>query len=168
MFDQHPEIHRFVDAVEAGGWEPGARLPFHTSGCFGCGPDNPSSIGLEVIASADGGVEADLSFSERFQGAPGVVHGGAIAGAMDDLFGAVLIRELVVAVTVDLQVSYRHSLHLEAPCRLTAWLVESGGRELHIAGQIEQHDKVKVEAEGRFRRIDAERLLTRYERVEEH
>jgi acyl-coenzyme A thioesterase PaaI-like protein len=167
MFRTHPEVHRFVDALKAGGWEPGTRLPFHTPGCFGCGPDNASSIGLEVLASHDGGVEAELTFAQRFQGAPGVVHGGAIAGAMDDLFGAVLIRELVVAVTVDLQVSYRRSLHLDEPCHLTAWLVERGGRELQIAGQIEQHGRVKVEAEGRFREIEAERLLTRYERVED-
>jgi acyl-coenzyme A thioesterase PaaI-like protein len=167
MFREHPQKHRFAQALKAGGWEPGERLPFHTSGCFGCGPDNPAGLGLQVRASEDGGVEADLVFGQRFQGAPGVVHGGAIAGAMDDVFGAVLIRELVVAVTVDLQVSYRRSLHLEEPCRLTAWLVERGGRELQITGQIEQHGRVKVEAEGRFREIEAERLLTRYERVEE-
>jgi uncharacterized protein (TIGR00369 family) len=167
MFREHPQRHRFAEAVRAGGWEAGERLPFHTPGCFGCGPDNPGSLGLEVTASADGGVEAELTFARRFQGAPGVVHGGAIAGAMDDLFGAVLIRELVVAVTVDLQVSYRRSLHLGEACWLTAWLVERGGRELTIEGQIEQHGRVKVEATGRFREIEAERLMTRYERVDE-
>ena len=164
MFRGHPEAHRFAEALANGGWDAGTRLPSHTPGCFGCGPENPASLGLQVVASADGGVEADLTFDQRFQGAPGVVHGGAIAGAMDDIFGAVLIRELVVAVTVDLQVSFRRSLHLEEPCFVTAWLVERGGRELQIAGQIEQHGRVKVEAEGRFREIEAERLLTRYER----
>ena len=92
---QHPDADRFLAAVRNGGWEVGDVLPSHGPGCYGCGADNPS--GFRLVARADEGqaVVAELTFDDRHLGAPGLVHGGAIAGVIDDLYGMALVREPV-------------------------------------------------------------------------
>lgn len=161
----HPERDRFRAAVEQGGWPDGEVLPRHGYACYGCGPDNPAGFGLTAVAAPGGGVRAELAFDERFLGAPGLVHGGAVAGMLDDLFGMVLVRELIPAVTTDLRVSYRKPLHLHDACEARAWLVERDDRDLQLAAEVHQHDRRKVTAEATFRVISPERLANRYERT---
>ncbi|MEX1178459.1 MAG: PaaI family thioesterase [Nitriliruptor sp.] len=159
----HPELDRFLAALEAGGWQDGEVLPRHQAGCYGCGPDNPAGFALEAVAAPDGGVRAEVTFDDRFLGAPGLVHGGALAGILDDLYGMVMVRELIPAVTVDLAVSYRRPIHLGVPCVLTGHLVERDGRDVHVSAEVIQHDEVKVTSTGRFRVMSPERIANRYE-----
>lgn len=160
----HPELPRFQAAVANGGWADGEVLPRHGHGCFGCGDANPASFSLAATSTADG-VRAELRFDERYLGAPGLAHGGAIAGVVDDLFGMLLVRELLPAVTTDLRLRYRKPVHLHDPCVLTAWPLERDGKDLHVAGRIEQHEVAKVTAEATFRIVSPERLANRYERA---
>jgi acyl-coenzyme A thioesterase PaaI-like protein len=162
-FSDHPDLDRFVAAIRAGGWAEGEVLPRHGPACYGCGPDNPAGFGLAAVAAPGGGVRAELTFDDRFLGAPGLAHGGAIAAVLDDLFGMVLIRELLPAVTVDLQVRYGRPIHLGVPTVLTGELVERDGRDVRMRAAIEQHDELKVTADASFRIIDPERLADRYE-----
>ena len=152
-------------AAEDGGWEPGARLPSHTAGCFGCGPDNPHGISLEVVA-AEGpdAVTSTHVFDERHRGAPGVAHGGAVSAALDDLFGFVLVRVLVPAVTRDLGCRFRLPVRLDVPTRLDAWLVERDGRELHMEASATQEDLEVVHARATFVEVDVEHLTAPAER----
>jgi acyl-coenzyme A thioesterase PaaI-like protein len=165
-FQDHPEADRFLAAIRDGGWKPGEELPYHHPDCYGCGPANEVGFGLRAVAEPGEAVRAELTFDGRFRGAPGLAHGGAIAGAIDDLFGLVLVRVLVPAVTVDLSVSYRRPVHLDEPCRLWAEVVHRDGRDLDLHATLEQHDERKVEARGRFRIIGPERMANRYEPVE--
>lgn len=166
MLEQHPLADRFVAAAEAGGWQIGEQLPYHTTACFGCGPDNAAGLGLSARV-AEEGVEAQHVFDARQRGAPGLAHGGAISGIFDDLFGMVLLRDMIVAVTVDLRVRYRRAVHLDEPCRLTARVIDAGEREIELIGELVQHDEVKVTGEATFRRIASERLTNRYAPVED-
>ena len=161
---EHPELPRFLTALEEGGWQHGEVLPRHGHGCFGCGDANPASFGLQAIATPEG-VRAEVAFDARYLGAPGLAHGGAIAGVVDDLFGMLLIRQLVPAVTTDLRVRYAKPIHLDDPCELTAWQVDREGKDLHLAAAIAQHDVRKVTAEAVFRIVSPERLANRYERA---
>jgi acyl-coenzyme A thioesterase PaaI-like protein len=162
-FGQHPEAHRFLEAWQNGGWQDGEALPSHQPGCYGCGDANPVGFGLTAVAAEGGGVRARYTFDDRFLGAPGLAHGGALAGLLDDVYGMVLVRELIPAVTRDLSVSYRRPIHLDEPCVLTGRLVERDGRDLHLEAAIEQHDEVKVTSTARFRVLDPERIANRYE-----
>jgi acyl-coenzyme A thioesterase PaaI-like protein len=162
-FAQHPDAHRFLAAWQAGGWKDGEVLPSHQPRCYGCGDDNPVGLGLTAVAAPGGGVRAEHTFDRRFLGAPGLAHGGAIAALLDDVYGMVLIRELIPAVTVDLAVRYRRPIHLDDPCVLTGRLLERDGRDLHLEASVEQHDQVKVTSTARFRVLDPERIANRYE-----
>jgi acyl-coenzyme A thioesterase PaaI-like protein len=165
-FADHPQADRFLAAIRDGGWQVGEELPFHHPDCYGCGPSNTCGLGLRGIAEAGEAVRAELTFDGRFRGAPGLAHGGAIAAAVDDLFGLVLVRVLVPAVTVDLSVSYRRPVHLDEPCLLRAEVVGRAERDLDLQATVEQHDETKVEARGRFRIISPERMANRYEPLE--
>ena len=160
---EHPELPRFLAALEDGGWQPGEVLPRHAHGCFGCGDDNPASFGLQATVTPEG-VRAEMAFDERYLGAPGLAHGGAIAAVVDDLLGMLLMRQLVPGVTTDLRVRYAKPIHLHDPCELTAWQVDRVDKDLHVAAAIVQHDVRKVTAEAAFRIVSPERLANRYER----
>ena len=166
MADGDLIARELLEALAVGGWSVGAELPPHTSGCFGCGPGNPSGLGVSAWAADGDAVDGEVVLDDRFVGAPGVAHGGAVAAVMDDLFGLVLVRVLVPAVTRELTVSYHRAVHLDEPCRLRAEVVTREGRRLLISGQLEQHDIVRATAEGWFVQIEPERFLTRYEPVE--
>jgi acyl-coenzyme A thioesterase PaaI-like protein len=161
---EHPQLDRFLAAINGPGFAPGEELPFHQPGCYGCGPDNPDGFGLVAFAAEPGAVEADYVFGPRYEGGPGVVHGGATAAVLDDLYGRLLVRILTLAVTVDLQVGYHRAVHLEEPCRLRAELVEHVGRDLTMRASLTQQGEEKVTSHGRFRTIGLDRLANRYER----
>ncbi|WP_052665047.1 PaaI family thioesterase [Nitriliruptor alkaliphilus] len=165
--EEHPDAARFVTAIENGGWQDDDVLPRHGARCFGCGQDNSAGFGLFAVAAPDGGVRVDYSFGDRFVGAPGLVHGGALAAILDDVYGMVMVRELIPGVTVDLAVSYRKPIHLGIPCVLTGRLVDRDERDVHLEATIEQHDRVKVASTATFRILDPQRIANRYERLED-
>ncbi len=163
---EHPDAARFITAIQNGGWQDGDVLPRHGARCFGCGPDNPAGFGLYATAAPGGGVHVDYSFGDRFVGAPGLVHGGALAAILDDVYGMVMVRELIPGVTIDLSLSYRKPIHLGVPCELTGKLVDRDERDVHLEATIEQHDRVKVTSTATFRILDPQRIANRYERLD--
>lgn len=146
-------------AFADGGWQPGQMLPAHMPRCFGCGHDNAHGIGIRVrVAQDPDAVTCEHVFDHRHQGAPGVAHGGAVAAALDDLFGFVLVRVLTPAVTRDLSLTYRLPVRLRVPTRLDAWLDRRDGRDLHMQATVTQDDVVVATAAAMFVEVDMEHL----------
>lgn len=107
-----------------------AHIPrVHLPNCFGCGSANEICLGI-VPEYVDDKVVADLEFHPRFEGGPGLVHGGAIAAFFDDLIGFVPMTHLRPAVTANLSVDYRKPIPLGVTIRGEAWLTASEGRKL--------------------------------------
>lgn len=142
------------DAFEKGGWAAGERLPSHAPWCFVCGEENPSGLGLHVFAADGHAVQATQQFDASHGGAPGVAHGGAVAAVLDDLFGFVLVRIMVPAVTRDLHVTYRLPTRLDVDTHLTASLVERRGRDLHLEASASQGGRQIVTATAHFVEVD--------------
>jgi len=142
------------DAFEKGGWAAGERLPSHAPWCFVCGEENPSGLGLQVFAADGHAVQATQQFDASHGGAPGVAHGGAVAAVLDDLFGFVLVRIMVPAVTRDLHVTYRLPTRLDVDTHLTASLVERRGRDLHLEASASQGGRQIVTATAHFVEVD--------------
>lgn len=157
--DEQDLLAALAAAFEAGGWQPGAVLPAHMPRCFGCGHDNPHGIGIQVrVADQAEAVVCDHVFDHRHQGAPGVAHGGAVAAAIDDLFGFVLVRVLTPAVTRDLALTYRLPVRLHVPTRLDARLTAREGRQLHMEATVTQGNVVVVTARAMFIEVDMQHL----------
>jgi acyl-coenzyme A thioesterase PaaI-like protein len=129
-------------------------IPEHSPNCFGCGTANPAGIGLHMRVEGET-VVADLRFDRRHEGAPGLVHGGAVAAALDDLFGGVLVVLAAPAVTANLNVDYRAPVPLERALRLTARCTGVRGRKLDMEARMElEEGHVLAEATALFLRVD--------------
>ena len=82
--------------------------PHHDPACWGCG-DNPNGLHLpQPTQEGATEYEAYFSFDERHQGGPGIVHGGLVAGALDEAVGLLATWYAFPAVTARIFVRYRH------------------------------------------------------------
>lgn len=129
-----------------------AVLSWENNRCFVCGPDSP--VGLRVHFDGDrDGVVARCTVDPRWQGFEGIVHGGIIAGLVDDaMWHAIYHHGSVNTMTAELSVRYQKPVPI--------------GELLHIAGRVTQFTRrlvvatativlesggpVLVEAVGRF------------------
>jgi acyl-CoA thioesterase FadM len=101
-------------------------------------------------------VRCTLVLDRRHEGAPGFAHGGAIATAVDDLFGGLLMVIEKPAVTASLTVDYRSPALLGRTLELDGWCEAIDGRKLDLRATI--HDGPTLVAEGRalFLAVDIE------------
>lgn len=138
----------------------GARIPpFHMPWCFGCGPENDQGLGVSVRLDGDL-IVADLRFAPRFQGGPGLVHGGAISAFFDDLMGFVPVAHHVPTVTARLEVDFIRPIPLGMTMRGEAWLAAREGRKLFVAARgSDAAGVVHVEARALFLTVGVEHFV---------
>jgi uncharacterized protein (TIGR00369 family) len=98
----------------------------HYPFCFGCGL---GTGGLEFEWRFAGDqLEADFTIPERFQGAPGMAHGGIVATLLDEACGQIVVPVLSPAVTSRIEVRYLAPVPVEEPVRVSAHLVDADER----------------------------------------
>jgi len=101
--------------------------------CFVCGPDNP--IGLHLhFRLEDGACVSEFTPGENHLGYPGVVHGGMIYSALDDVMANWLYLRGARAYTARCEIRYREPA---AP-----------GDTLHLTGRPTARRAKFVELEG--------------------
>lgn len=126
----------------------------HGDRCFGCGPDNPAGVALQVYRVGDE-VLADVSFAPKHAGAHGVVHGGVLASACDDLVAFLLYVLQQPAVTRSLQMDYLAPVPVGEPHRLVGGLVSQEGRRLTMVAEGRAADgAVRFSARAVFVTVD--------------
>ncbi len=106
--------------------------------CFVCGVENSYGLGMAFYEVGPGQVEARYTVPERYQGYPGVVHGGIIAAMLDEVVGrATMVGENHhFMVTAKLQVHYRKPVPIGQPLRLTGHVVRRRGRLAVCRGEL--------------------------------
>ncbi|MBU1801634.1 PaaI family thioesterase [Nocardioides sp.] len=115
----------------------GGALPSHHAQCLGCGAENPHGHHLVVTRDGPNVVAASHTFDARHVGAPGIVHGGAVATVFDDLYGFLLYSVGDLAVTRKLDVEYLRPVLLDVDYTLRATIAERAGRKIHMAASLE-------------------------------
>jgi acyl-coenzyme A thioesterase PaaI-like protein len=100
-------------------------------------------------------------YGHCFEGAPGWVHGAAIAAAFDMVLTAANRIEGVAGPTVRLTVRYRRPTLLAKEAVYEGWVAEHRHRRVLTAGQLVQDGVTTVEAEGEFAPFDPSRLTGR-------
>lgn len=79
--------------------------------CFVCGPSNP--IGLKITFHLDGEVcRAEFTPGEHHIGYGGVLHGGILYSALDDVMANVLYLRGKRAVTARCEIRYREPVEI--------------------------------------------------------
>ena len=140
---------------------------YHHPNCLGCGPENPGSLGLR-FAIEDDRVLGTTTLDERHEGAPGFAHGGAIATALDDTLGTLLVVLRRPGVTAKLEVNYRQPAFLGRPFELEAWVDRVEGRKLHLSAELRDEGEVVADASALFLEVELEHFLKGGRDMPEH
>ena len=114
--------------------KPGEPMPPHNDVCYGCGPESPQGLRLVMVAGEDFEMSAEMLVESRFEGGPGVIHGGIITTAFDDVLG--MLPRLVgpSAVTGHLEVDFLAPIPVGATLKFRAKLLGRQRRKLYAEG----------------------------------
>ena len=113
---------------------------------------NPIAPGWQWWRDGDAAV-ARGSFGAPYEGAEGLVHGGWIALALDELLGFLNVMHGIVALTGTLTVSYRAPTKIGAPLEVVARREQCKGRRVVNRATMTEAGVVTAEAEGIFIRL---------------
>jgi len=138
----------FNEAANAGA-DPSASFE-HSPFIGGANPLSPPLRLLEV----DGRVLARGVFGSAYEGPPGCVHGGYVAGAFDEVLGATQTLSGAPGMTGTLTVRYRSPTPLHAELSFVGELVGVERRKIFTKGTLHAGDRLCAEAEGIFISID--------------
>ena len=121
------------------------------------GRANPVAPPLR-LAVVDGHIEATVTFGRSYEGPPGYVHGGFVAGIFDEALGAAQGFSGLAGMTGRLIVHYRSPTPLDTELRLRADMDSVDGRKIFCSGTLWAGDRLCAEAEGLFVTIAPELL----------
>ena len=130
----------------------------HHANCLGCGPDNPGTLGLKLAIDGER-VRGEVTLDDRHQGAPGFAHGGAVATALDDTLGTLLVVLGHPGVTARLEVNYRRPAFLHRRFELEAWVERVEGRKIEMAAEMREGSDIVADATALFIQVDREHFL---------
>ncbi len=118
---------------------------------------NPMAPPLRYSTESIGGVErvvATVRCGAVYEGPPGGVHGGYVAGLFDDVLGRTIALIGGGAVTGRLDVRYRRVTPIEADLRFVAWVDHDRGRRIVSKAHCFAGETFTAEAEALFVRVD--------------
>jgi len=95
-------------------------------------------------------VVANYVFEPRFQGGPGLVHGGILSAVLDDLMGYACVIHDRSCVTAKLEVNYIVPVPVDDEYLLQAWVKEIDDKKLYLESSIIKDDVVHTESKGLF------------------
>ncbi|WP_305093758.1 PaaI family thioesterase [Prescottella sp. R16] len=101
---------------------PGEPLPQHWSKCFGCGDDQPAGMKMSFAAGEDYTVTGRLEVANRYQGGPGVIHGGILSTAFDEAQGMACMVLGGPVVTAHLEIDFARPIPLSSVLEIRARL----------------------------------------------
>ena len=133
--------------------------PHHDPACWGCGS---APAGIRLLQPASEGLteyEAWFRFDERHQAAPGLVHGGLVAAALDEACGLLATWYRFPAVTARIFVRYRQPVSINTELLVRARLVSERGRRLHVDGELTDGSDVLAEVRAAFLHVPLEHFL---------
>lgn len=127
--------------------------------CFVCGVKNDAGLQMQFYETDESPVRVFASYTvpARYQGYPGIVHGGIIAAMLDEVISRTIFRgdPPRLVVTAQLNVRYRKPVPIETPLRLEGWVERDSGKAIKVAGTIHNlEDVLLAEAEGLLMEVD--------------
>jgi acyl-coenzyme A thioesterase PaaI-like protein len=133
--------------------------PHHDPACWGCG-DNSAGIALptpegEGLRTYD----ATFSFREEHQAAPGLVHGGLVGAALDEVCGLLATWYRFPSVTARFTIRFLKPVHINQTLAISAELRSERGRRLEIRGELRDGEELLADAEGSFVHVPLEHFL---------
>ncbi|MFN8546145.1 MAG: PaaI family thioesterase [Candidatus Binatia bacterium] len=98
-------------------------------------------------------------FDTPYEGPPGCVHGGVIAGVFDQILAIPNIMMGTPGPTQRLALRYRRPTPLRTDLVFEGWRTSVDGKHAHARGRLLAAGEVTVEAEGTFVQVSLEQLM---------
>ena len=110
--------------------------------CFVCGLRNRYGLAIHFYSVGPGKVEANYTVPARYQGYPGVVHGGVVAAMLDEIVGRVTMTDDPnhFLVTAKLELRYRAPVPVSQRLVLRGWLLEQRRKAYRAAAELRLPD----------------------------
>jgi acyl-coenzyme A thioesterase PaaI-like protein len=133
--------------------------PHHDPACWGCG-ENPNGIHL-LQPEREGLTEYEsyLEFNAGHQAAPGLVHGGLVAAALDEACGLLASWYRFPTVTGRLFVHFRRPVPINTELLIRARVDDEHGRRVHVSGEIVDGDDILAQARCAFVHVPLDHFL---------
>lgn len=113
----------------------GRRIELAPHNCFACGTLNVSGLHLELHAAEDR-CWTELVLPSRFEGWPGIAHGGIVSAILDEVMAWALIEHDVWGVTARMSVDFKRPVPIGRPIHAEGWLVSARRRLAEAEGVI--------------------------------
>jgi acyl-coenzyme A thioesterase PaaI-like protein len=133
---------------------PVHRSAFRHAHSIVTGTANPLAPPVE-LAITDGEVRGAFRLGRRYEGAPGLAHGGVLCLVLDHLLGEAAIAQGVGGMTVGLDVRFVAPTRLETDLEVVARVARVDGRKVHLEGAITHEGRPTVTATAVFVQLDA-------------
>jgi len=112
--------------------------------CFLCGRQN--EFGLKITWHNDRDarqVRAAVAVPERYNGYPGIVHGGIVAAILDETAGRAILLDGNaddLMVTLKLEIKYRRPTPTGQPLTAVGWVIRQTEQRAQVAGELRLAD----------------------------
>jgi acyl-coenzyme A thioesterase PaaI-like protein len=127
--------------------------------CFACGLDNRE--GLRLVFQYDPktiSASTPVRIDPKYQGATGFAHGGIIATLLDEAMAKVNGLGGILAVTLNLSISYRKMVPIREELLLSGRRVRKRGRKLYLRSELRKGSELLADARGLFLVVRPESL----------
>jgi acyl-coenzyme A thioesterase PaaI-like protein len=114
----------------------------NSSMCFVCGVSNSVGLALRFFNDGPNACRADVIIDDRYQGYPGVAHGGIVATMLDEAMGRAALsgNPARFMYTARIEVRYRHHVPLRQLVSITARLDKDRGRVATASAELRLAD----------------------------
>ena len=128
---------------------PGLRQRHHP-GCVVCSPDCGHGLQVHFYLDKQGAAVGSFDCGARYEGYPGLLHGGVISALLDGAMTNCLFLHGRATVTAELVVRFRHPVVLGKPARLRAWIAQSNPPVFRLRAELVHDGIVKAGARAAF------------------
>lgn len=120
--------------------------------CFVCGVENRFGLNLKFYQTDPREVIVNCEIPDRYQGYPGVVHGGIVAAILDEVSGRALMHlgndDWRFMYTAKMTIRYRKNVPVNEPLRIVGRALKDKPRLATAVGTIyNRAGEVLAEAE---------------------
>lgn len=129
--------------------------------CFVCGLESPVGLRLRFEDNGADEVHAACTIAPKYEGYPGVVHGGIVASMLDEAAGraAMITDPNRFAFTGSLNLRYRQPVPISTPLLVVGRIVKDRGRVIQAHSEVRLPDgTVAAEAEAMLFEMRGEQL----------
>ena len=121
--------------------------------CFACGQQNDAGLKLRFRREGDR-IVADYQPQKRFQGFPGILHGGVLATMLDETMSRTGAMRRAWLMTGKLDIRFRRPAPIDQPLRVWGEIVRERLGAVDAIGAVELPDgTVLADARGMFLRL---------------